>query len=48
MGSQLMIWQDELLRGGVAVVAFLLLFFAARLRLRGRDQRGEQADIGLD
>lgn len=41
-------WPAELLRGGAAGVAFLLLFLAARWRWKGRDAQDEQTDVGLD
>ncbi len=37
-----------LLRGVLASVAFLVLFFAARLRWRQRDPKQGAADLGLD
>ncbi len=47
MGLDLLTWPEELLRGGAAAAAFILLFTAARWRWGERDDDA-QADIGLD
>jgi hypothetical protein len=48
MGLDFLGWPVELVRGGVAGFAFVLLFLAARWRWKGRDDPDAQADIGLD
>ena len=48
MGLDFLGLPDELVRGGVAGVAFVLLFLAARWRWKGRDEQDAHSDIGLD
>lgn len=48
MGLDSLGWPAELVRGSVALVAFVLLFLAARWRWKGREDPDAQADVGLD
>ena len=41
-------WLEPLVRGCIALSATGLLFAAARLRFRGKEDVGAPADLGLD